>query len=147
MENKRNLDWHHKILLIMTFYKKQSMNYLYIDMNIDISVDIDGRHWVKRRKCVTWLRISFRCVCIHACMLSHLHHVQLFVTPMYCRPLSLGFSRQEYWSRLPFPSSGIFLTQGLNSHLLCLLHCKQILYCWATGKAQILGVQFSNSQF
>ena len=23
---------------------------------------------------------------------------------------------------------GIFLTQGLNLHLLCLLHCKQILY-------------------
>ena len=26
---------------------------------------------------------------------------------------------------------GIFLTQGLNSHLLCLLHCKRILYHWA----------------
>ena len=30
---------------------------------------------------------------------------------------------------------GIFLTQGSNLHLLCLLHCRQILYCWATGKA------------
>ena len=29
--------------------------------------------------------------------------------PMDCRaPLSLGFSRQEYWRRLPFPSPGIF---------------------------------------
>ena len=27
-------------------------------------------------------------------------------------PLSMGFSRQEHWSGLPFPSSGIFLTQG-----------------------------------
>ena len=36
--------------------------------------------------------------------------------------LSMGFSRQEYWSGLPFPSSGIFLTQGSNLHLLCLLH-------------------------
>ena len=33
-------------------------------------------------------------------------------------PLSMGFSRQEYWSRLPFPSSGIFLTQGSNLRLL-----------------------------
>ena len=32
---------------------------------------------------------------------------------------------------------GIFLTQGLNLTLLCLLHCRQILYCWATGKAPI----------
>ena len=34
-------------------------------------------------------------------------------------PLSMEFSRQEYWSRLPFLPQGIFLTQGLNP---CLLH-------------------------
>ena len=33
-------------------------------------------------------------------------------------PLSMGFSRQEYWSALPFPSPGHLLTQGLNLHLL-----------------------------
>ena len=36
-------------------------------------------------------------------------HVQLFKTPwtIACQaPLSLGFSRQEYWSRLPFPPPG-----------------------------------------
>ena len=35
--------------------------------------------------------------------------VQLFVTPwmVACQaPLSMGFSRQEYWSRRPFPSPG-----------------------------------------
>ena len=40
-------------------------------------------------------------------------------------PLSMGFPRQEHWSGLPFPSPGIFLTQGLN---LGLQHCRQILY-------------------
>ena len=33
--------------------------------------------------------------------------VQVFVTPWtvaYQTPLSMGFSRQEYWSGLPFPS-------------------------------------------
>ena len=40
-------------------------------------------------------------------------------------PLSMGFSRQEYWSGLPFPSPGIFLTQESNPGLL---HCRQILY-------------------
>ena len=39
--------------------------------------------------------------------------------------LSMGFSRQEYWSGLPFPSPGIFLTQGSNPGLL---QCRQILY-------------------
>ena len=29
-------------------------------------------------------------------------------------PLAMEFSRQEYWSGLRFPSSGIFPTQGSN---------------------------------
>ena len=33
-------------------------------------------------------------------------------------PLSMGFPRQEYRSGLPFPSLGIFPTQGSNSYLL-----------------------------
>ena len=36
-------------------------------------------------------------------------HVLLFVTPWtvaHQALLSMGFSRQEYWSGLPFPSSG-----------------------------------------
>ena len=35
--------------------------------------------------------------------------VQLFATPQtvaHQAPLFLGFPRQEYWSRLPFPSLG-----------------------------------------
>ena len=35
--------------------------------------------------------------------------VQLFATPWlvaHQAPLSMGFSRQEYWSGLPFPSPG-----------------------------------------
>ena len=35
-----------------------------------------------------------------------LSHIQIFVTPqaVACQaPLSMGFSRQEYWSGLPFP--------------------------------------------
>ena len=42
-------------------------------------------------------------------MLSHLSHVQLFVTlwTVACQtPLSMGYSRQEYWSGLPFPPPG-----------------------------------------
>ena len=38
-----------------------------------------------------------------------LSRVRLFVTPLtvaYQAPLSMGFSRQEYWSGLPFPSPG-----------------------------------------
>ena len=38
-------------------------------------------------------------------------------------PLTMEFSRQEYWSGLPFLLlQGIFLTQGSNQCLFCLLH-------------------------
>ena len=60
-----------------------------------------------------------------------LSHARLFATPwtIACQAsLSMGFSRQKYWSGLPFPSPGDLLDQGLN---LCLLHCRQILYHWA----------------
>ena len=39
-----------------------------------------------------------------------LSHVWLFVIPwtiVYRAPLSMGFSRQEHWSRLPCPPSGV----------------------------------------
>ena len=41
---------------------------------------------------------------VRACMLSRFSHVRLFATPWTVArlaPLSLGFSRQEYWSGLP----------------------------------------------
>ena len=36
----------------------------------------------------------------------------------------MEFSRQEYWSGLPFPPQRIFATQRSNPCLLCLLHCQ-----------------------
>ena len=59
---------------------------------------------------------------------SHFSRVQLFVTPwtIACQaPLSIGFSRQGYWStgvRCHFFLQGCFLTHGSNPHLLHLLH-------------------------
>ena len=49
-----------------------------------------------------------------------LSRVRLFATPWtvaHQAPLSMGFSRQEYWSGLPFPSPGDLPTQGLNPGL------------------------------
>ena len=43
------------------------------------------------------------------CVLSHFSCVQLFATPWtvaHQAPLSMGFSRQEYWSGLPFLPPG-----------------------------------------
>ena len=43
--------------------------------------------------------------------------VQIFVTPwtVACQaPLSMGFSRQEYWSRVPFPPPGDLPDPGIK---------------------------------
>ena len=54
------------------------------------------------------------------CMLSGFSHVRLFVTPwtVACQaPLTMEFSRQEYRSRLPFPSPGDLLDPGMSPAL------------------------------
>ena len=44
---------------------------------------------------------------------SLLSRVLLFATPWNV-PLSVDFSRQEYWSGLPFPSSGVLSDTGVE---------------------------------
>ena len=61
---------------------------------------------------------TYICVCVCS-------HARLFITPwtVACQaPLSMEFSKQEYWSGLPFPPPGDLPNQGQNPHLLCLLH-------------------------
>ena len=46
-----------------------------------------------------------------------LNHVQLFAAPWTVAqqpPLPMGFSRQEYWSGLPFPSPGDLPNPGIE---------------------------------
>ena len=60
--------------------------------------------------------------------------------PTLCDPLdcslagslSMGFSQQEYWRRLPCPPPGEHLDQELNLSPLRLPCCRRILYRWAT---------------
>ena len=52
------------------------------------------------------------------CVLNRFSHVWLFATlgTVACQtPLSMGFSRQEHWSELPFPSSGDLPNPGIEA--------------------------------
>ena len=54
-------------------------------------------------------------------------------------PLSLGFSRQEHWSRLPFPPPGDLPESGIDP---CLLHYRRILYLlspWGSPSVKMCG--------
>ena len=65
------------------------------------------------------------CVCVCVCLSC----VQLFATSYTVArqaPLSMEFSRQEYWSGLPFPSPGDLPDPRIKPSLL---HCRQMLYC------------------
>ena len=58
---------------------------------------------------------------MNACVLSHVQLFGTLWTVTHKAPLSMEFSRQEYWSGLPFLTPGIFPTQGLNLHIMHLL--------------------------
>ena len=50
-------------------------------------------------------------------LVKSLIHVQLFATPwtvVHQAPPSMGFSRQGYWSGLPFPSPGDLPNPGIE---------------------------------
>ena len=56
-------------------------------------------------------------------LLSRFSHVRLCVTPgtvAYQAPPSLGFSRQEYWNELPFPSTCMKVKSESEVAQLCL---------------------------
>jgi len=71
------------------------------------------------------------CVCVCVCVkyikvwkkVKSLSRVWLFATPWtvaYQAPQSMEFSRQEYWSGLPFPSLGDFPNPGIEPRSLAL---------------------------
>ena len=54
---------------------------------------------------------------MHACVLSRVSCVPLFATlwTIACQALlSMGFSRQEYWSGSPFPPPGYLRNPGIK---------------------------------
>ena len=61
---------------------------------------------------VFWAPLNNMCMCAQL-----LSHVWLFVTPWtvnHKAPLSIEFSRQEYWSELPCPPPGYFPNPGVK---------------------------------
>ena len=70
------------------------------------------------------------CVCVSVCVcVCAVPSVMVTVATPWTvaqqAPLSMGFSRQEYWGGLPCPPP-FFPTQGSSLYLLQLLHCRRI---------------------
>ena len=77
-----------------------------------------------QERTLEWVAISFSNAWKWKVKVKSLSHVWLFVTPWtaaYQALLSMGFSRQEYWSGLPFPPPGDLPDPGVKP-MSCLLY-------------------------
>ena len=71
---------------------------------------------ILQARTLEWVAISFSSAWKWKVKVKSLSHVWLFETPWteaYQAPLSMGFSRQEYWSGLPLPPPP-FIIEVLN---------------------------------
>ena len=62
---------------------------------------------ILQARTLQWVVISFSNACKWTVKVKSLSRIWLLVTPCtaaYQAPLSMGFSRQDYWSGLPLPS-------------------------------------------
>ena len=67
---------------------------------------------ILQARTLEWVAISFSNAWKGKVKVKSLSRIRLFETPWseaYQAPLSMGFSRQEYWSRVPLPSPMITL--------------------------------------
>ena len=84
---------------------------------IDSSLPDSPVPGILQARTLQWVAIYFFNAWKWKVKVKSLSHVRLFATPwtVACQaPLSVGFSRQEYWSGLPFPSPGDLPDPGIE---------------------------------
>ena len=108
----------------------------FIFLGRKITVDGDSSHRIKRH----FLRWKVSYDKHSARLLNCFSPVQLFV-PLWIvahqDPLSMGFSRQEYWTRLPCLPPGGIPDPGIKPTSPVAPALQTDFYCWATGKPMI----------
>ena len=73
---------------------------------------------ILQARTLEWVAISFSSAWKWKVTVKSLSRVRLFATPWtaaYQSPLSMGFSRREYWSGVPWPSLRVIVTIFINS--------------------------------
>ena len=85
---------------------------------------------ILQARILEWVAISFSNAWKWKVKVKSLSRVQLLATAWtaaYQAPLSMGFSRQEYWSRVPLPSSTcLFWKIKVIQGLLCMCICVNV---------------------
>ena len=121
-------------------YGPRAKNNFYIFQSLGKEKTKEKQYFVAWKLCTISMSVFMNNVLLeYVCMLSCFSRVWLFATPRtvaFQAPLSMEFFQQEYWSGLPFSPPGDLPDPGIEPSLLHLLHCRQMLYCWATRLAQ-----------
>ena len=96
-------------------------------------------------------RILLVCVVIHSVVSDSLWPHGLYVA--HQAPLCMGFSKQEYWSGLPFPSPGDLPDPGielesltLEANSLSLSHERSLVPSWALMKGGVMLIKMLRQQ-
>ena len=98
-------------------------------ISMPVNPDICQNFWVIYTVSVCEIQVPSFLGCRCAQLLSCVWLSATLWTMACQAPLSMGFfSSKNTGVGYYFLLQGIFPTQGLNPHLLCLLHCRQILY-------------------
>ena len=98
---------------------------------------------ILQAKTLEWVAISFSNAWKGKMKVKSLSRVWLFATPWtaaYQAPLSMGFSRQEYWSGVPLPYRDLAAEQQqIHTHthththiysVICICNWITMLYTW-----------------
>ena len=100
-----------KVIKSLMCFRFSSKNFLFF-LSL-LLFQFDYANWIFFWWNINFLTSSYLCSVAQFC--------STLCNPLDCSlsaPPSMGFPRQEYWSGLPLPSPGIFLTQGSNLNLL-----------------------------
>ena len=98
---------------------------------------------IPRARTLEWVAISFSNAWKWKVKRKSLSHFQLFATPWtaaYQAPLSMGFSRQEYWSGVPSPSPKHLATGHTKQNLTILFIFFFLLILFQTVNCHSLGL-------
>ena len=141
-----------------------------------VAIQDPSVHGISQARILKWVSISFSRgssrpsnqtrICyigrriLYCCeVVKSLSCVRLFATPwtvVYQAPPFMGFSRQDYWSGLPFPSPRDLPNPGIEPGVSQIVGRRftseppgKSLYCWATWKTfgQYLSHYFPLHQF
>ena len=115
--------WHNSVAIITQQLLIQNLDFLQVTITVVVYKVYRGRH-----SFTEWSQKDFlcvrgcTCVCVPVCSITS---VVIFAAPWtvaHQASLSIGFSRQEYWSGLPHSPPRYLLGFGIDLYLQHILH-------------------------